>query len=133
MVIFDISIHEEDPSNDHHTLFVHVDVTNEQQVQDGIAQAVEKFGETIYGCINCAGVGDPTLVYDPNSGHAHPLQAFERILSINVTGTFNVLRLVVQQMMKQKDAATDGSDQERGVIINTASIAAYEGQIGLAG
>ena len=112
-------------------IFIHVDVTDEKQVQNGIEQTVKKFGETLFGCVNCAGVGDPRRVYNPKSGDAHPLKAFERVLAINVTGTFNVLRLVVQQIMKQK-APTDGSDQERGVIINTASIAAYEGQIGQA-
>lgn len=57
------------------------------------------------------------------------MDAFNRVLAVNVSGTFNVLRLAVAQMMKQ-NAPLCGKDKERGIIINTASIAAYEGQIG---
>ena len=59
----------------------------------------------------------------------HPLRTFERVLKINVTGTFNVLRLVAERMSKQEPVNEDG---ERGVIINIASVAAFDGQVGQA-
>ncbi|EFC43095.1 short chain dehydrogenase [Naegleria gruberi] len=111
--------------------YVHVDVCDENQVQDGIDQLVKTFGNTLYGVINAAGIGDPCRVYNPKSGIVHSLKSFNKVMNVNVTGTFNVLRLAVQQMMKQ-NAPLCGKDQERGIIINTASIAAYEGQIGQA-
>ncbi|KAG2381990.1 hypothetical protein C9374_005782 [Naegleria lovaniensis] len=134
VVIFDVldekgkQIESEHPDS---VLYVHVDVCDEKQAQQGIDELVKKFGNTLYGVVNAAGIGDPRRVYNPKKGEAHPLDAFNRVLAVNVSGTFNVLRLAVAQMMKQ-NAPLCGKDKERGIIINTASIAAYEGQIGQA-
>ena len=117
--------------NSKQVIYINVDVCDEKQVQDGIDKLVQKFGNTLYGVVNAAGIGDPCRVYNPKTEKAHPMKNFNKVLNVNVGGSFNVLRLAVQQMMKQ-NAPLCGKDQERGIIINTASIAAYEGQIGQA-
>jgi len=73
--------------------------------------------------VNCAGVGPPGKVLGKNG--PLPLEDFERIVRINLFGTFNVIRLAAERI-----AATDSVDGERGVIVNTASVAAFDGQIG---
>jgi NAD(P)-dependent dehydrogenase (short-subunit alcohol dehydrogenase family) len=105
--------------------FVRADVTAEADAQAAIAAAVEGFG-AVHGLINCAGVAPGEKVVGKNGPHA--LAAFARCLTINVVGTFNFIRLAAAQMATQ----TANEDGERGVIINTASIAAYDGQIGQA-
>lgn len=76
--------------------------------------------------VNAAGVACAHKIYNPNTDIPHKLENFEDVLKINVTGTFNVTRLSVQLMYKN----TPDKDGQRGVIINTASVAAFEGQIG---
>lgn len=107
-------------------LFAKVDVTNEKSVSDAIGKHVEKFG-ALRGVVNCAGVGLPSKVVS-RSGKPCGMNKFEWVVKINLFGTFNVLRLCAAQMVKQ-DPAECG---DRGIIINTASVAAYEGQIGQA-
>jgi len=107
-----------------HALFVKTDVTSEKSVLAAIKAAVDKFG-SIYGCINSAGVGLPQRTLS-KSGTVHPLDPFERVIKINLIGTFNVLRLCAKSMITNKP----NEDGERGVIINVASVAAFEGQIG---
>jgi len=103
-------------------LFVKTDVCSEDSVQGAIKQSIEKFRK-IHGVINCAGVGSA----QKTAGSApHSLDLFKLIVGINLTGTFNVCRLVAQAMIAQEP----DSEGERGVMINTASISAYEGQIG---
>lgn len=106
-------------------LFCTVNVTSEESVKAAIAKTVEKFG-TIHACINCAGVaaGGRTVGRDG----ALPLEKFAQVININLIGTFNVLRLAAEQMSKNE--ADEGG--ERGVIINTASVAAFDGQVGQA-
>ena len=78
---------------------------------------------TLRVAVNCAGTGDAYKTVGKNG--AYPLDKFTRIIEINLIGTFNVIRLAAERM-----AATDPVDGERGVIVNTASVAAFDGQIG---
>lgn len=105
--------------------FAQTDVTDEASVADAIAKAVDKMGR-ITTCVNCAGIayGIKTIGRDG----PHPLDAFQRTIDINLVGSFNVSRLAAEAMA-QNDPEGDGA---RGVIINTASIAAFDGQKGQA-
>ena len=104
-------------------LFVSTDVTQEQDGLRAVEFAQKKFG-ALHGLVNCAGIA-PSERLAGRSG-PHGMESFTRAVSINLIGTFNMLRLAAAAMMAN-DPMIDG---ERGVIINTASIAAYEGQIG---
>lgn len=101
------------------------DVTSESQVRHAIAAAVKRFG-SIDGLVNCAGVAPGEKIIG-RSG-PHDLERFTRTLMINLVGSFNLLRLCAEAMVEN----TPGPEGQRGVIINTASIAAYDGQIGQA-
>src|SRR5262249_6886328 len=105
--------------------FVETNVTDEESVKNAVGAAVSAFGG-LRGAINCAGVGvaDKTVGKDG----PHSLASFKRIIEVNLIGTFNVTRLAAAQMAGQEPNAGG----ERGVIINTASIAAFDGQIGQA-
>lgn len=105
--------------------FVQTDVTDEESVSAAVAYAVEKMGH-ISACVNCAGIayGIKTIGRDG----AHPLDAYQRTIDINLVGTFNVARLAAIEIAKNAPEP----DGARGVIINTASIAAYDGQKGQA-
>lgn len=105
--------------------FVPCDVASEQSVREAIGSAVDHFGG-LHGVVNCAGVALAIKVL--GSKGPHPLDAFSTILNINLAGTFNVIRLAAQAM-SQFPASESG---ERGVIVNTASVAAFDGQIGQA-
>jgi NAD(P)-dependent dehydrogenase (short-subunit alcohol dehydrogenase family) len=107
-------------------LFVAVNVADEASVMQGIKQVMEAFG-AIHICLNYAGIANAIKTY--SSKGPFPLDQFTHIININLVGTFNVLRLAAEQMAKNEPLTDDG---ERGVIINTASVAAYEGQIGQA-
>ena len=103
--------------------FIETDVTDEPSVQAAIAAAHKAMGR-ITAAINCAGIatGARTLGRDG----PHPLDAFRRTIDINLVGSFNVARLAAAEIAKN-DPAPDGT---RGVIVNTASIAAFDGQKG---
>jgi NAD(P)-dependent dehydrogenase (short-subunit alcohol dehydrogenase family) len=105
------------------TSFAQADVTSSEQVGAAIAKA-EQAG-ALRVVVNCAGIGwaERTLNRD---GTPHGLEAFQTVVSVNLVGTFNVLRLGAQAMAKSEP----GEDGERGVVVNTASVAAFEGQIG---
>lgn len=107
------------------TRFVECNVTDEESVQRAITEAVSNFG-SLNGAINCAGigVGEKTVGKDG----PHSLTSFKRVIEVNLIGTFNVIRLAAAQMNSQEPNASG----ERGVIVNTASIAAFDGQIGQA-
>jgi 3-hydroxyacyl-CoA dehydrogenase / 3-hydroxy-2-methylbutyryl-CoA dehydrogenase len=105
-------------------LFVKVNVASEESVKEGIAAAVAKFG-AVHININCAGIGTATKTYSKKG--PFPFDEYVRTINVNLVGTFNVMRLCAEQMAKQ-DAVSE--DNERGVVINTASIAAFEGQTG---
>ena len=103
--------------------FCAADVTSEEDVQAAVVGAVESFGG-VHFVVNCAGVGWPGRVVN-KQGEPLPLDQFELVVRINLIGTFNVIRLAAAQMLKQEAAG-----EERGVIVNTASVAAFDGQIG---
>lgn len=105
--------------------FVHCDVTSEDDGKATVAAAKEKFG-SVHGLINCAGIGIPAKVL----GRDGPIDLgrFSKVIQINLIGTFNMIRLASAAMAENEP--DEGS--ERGVIINTASVAAFEGQIGQA-
>jgi NAD(P)-dependent dehydrogenase (short-subunit alcohol dehydrogenase family) len=104
-------------------IYANTDVTNEESVQAAIKKTMDAFG-AINVVINCAGVGDPGKILSKKGPMA--LSFFNRVVQINLVGTFNVIRLAVEQMVKN----TGNKDGEKGVIINTASVAAFDGQIG---
>jgi NAD(P)-dependent dehydrogenase (short-subunit alcohol dehydrogenase family) len=105
-------------------LFVKVNVASEDSVKEGVAAAVAKFG-AIHVCVNCAGIGTASKTLGKNG--PFPFDEYVRTINVNLVGTFNVMRLCAEQMAKQEPV---NEDNERGVVINTASVAAYEGQIG---
>jgi NAD(P)-dependent dehydrogenase (short-subunit alcohol dehydrogenase family) len=105
--------------------FVRTDVTTEADGVAAVSAARERFG-ALHGLINCAGIAPSEKI--ASRGGPHALESFTRAVMINLVGTFNMLRLAAAAMMLN-DPLADG---ERGVIINTASIAAFEGQIGQA-
>lgn len=108
-----------------HTRFVQTNVADEAAVQNAVATAVSTFG-ALHGAISCAGIGVAEKTVGKEGPHA--LASFKKVIEINLIGTFNVIRLAAAQMSGQAPNASG----ERGVIVNTASIAAYDGQIGQA-
>ena len=103
-------------------LFAKADVTDPAQVEAAIAEA-QKLGP-LRIAVSCAGVGWASRTLD-KTGKPHDLELFRTVVGVNLVGTFNVLRLAAAAMSK-----TEAVDGERGVIVNTASVAAYDGQIG---
>jgi len=106
-------------------IFVQADVASEQDIVRAIKKAVDAFGK-INVAVNCAGVADAGKIKGKKG--PLPLASFTKVLQINLVGTLNVIRLAVDQMTNN----TPNSDGEKGVIVNTASIAAFDGQIGQA-
>jgi NAD(P)-dependent dehydrogenase (short-subunit alcohol dehydrogenase family) len=104
-------------------MFCRMDVTDESQVAAAVAAARGKYG-ALHGAVNCAGIAPGERLLGRTGPHR--LDTFRRGIEINLTGTFNVLRLAAQAM--EGNAPDD--EGERGIIINTASVAAYDGQIG---
>jgi NAD(P)-dependent dehydrogenase (short-subunit alcohol dehydrogenase family) len=107
-------------------LFLEGDVTSEEQVAAAVDRAVESFG-SISILVNCAGTGSASRTVRKD-GTPFDLDQFKRTIEINLIGTFNAIRLAAGRMIANP---TEG-DGERGVIVNTASVAAFEGQIGQA-
>ncbi|KIY23546.1 3-hydroxyacyl-CoA dehydrogenase [Mesobacillus subterraneus] len=106
-------------------LFIKTDVTSEEEVRNAVHKASESFG-SINTVVNCAGIGVAGKLLSRKG--VHSLEMFSKVISINLIGTFNVIRLASEQI-----AQNDRNDVgERGVIINTASVAAFDGQIGQA-
>lgn len=108
-------------------VFVPVDVTSEKDVQAALDAAKEKFCRLDLA-VNCAGTAVAVRTYNFNKKAAHRLEDFQRVLTVNTVGTFNVIRLSAG-LMSENEPNADG---QRGVIVNTASVAAYDGQIGQA-
>ena len=104
--------------------FVQTDVREEDQVQAAVDKAAEAEGG-LRIAISCAGTGIPIKV--ASSKGPHPLDAFKVIIDINLIGTFNLMRLAAFSMLSSNEPDEGG---ERGVCINTASVAAFEGQVG---
>ncbi len=106
-------------------IYCRTDVADEASVENGVNKTMEAFG-AIHGVINCAGIGIPAKVVGKKG--PMPLDKFTKTLQVNLVGTFNVTRLAAARMMEN----TPNTEGERGVVINTASVAAFEGQVGQA-
>lgn len=104
-------------------IFRKVDVTSEEAVKQGLDAAAAAFGR-IDACVNCAGIGIAMKTMGKEG--PHDFATFKKVLEINLFGTFNVLRLAAERMTSN----TPNEEGERGVIINTASVAAFDGQKG---
>lgn len=102
--------------------FVKTDVSNANDVQAAV-EAAAAMG-SLRAAVSCAGIGVGIRTID-KTGAPHDLAAFEKVISVNLVGTFNVLRLAASAMSRNEP-----EDGERGVVINTASVAAFDGQIG---
>ncbi len=105
--------------------FAVADISQEAAAKAAVDSALSAFG-SLHGLINCAGIVGAEKVLGKNGPHG--LDSFSRVINVNLIGSFNLLRLAAAAM-SEGEASADG---ERGVIINTASIAAYDGQIGQA-
>ena len=105
--------------------FVETDVANEASAVNAVQTAISAFGG-VHGLVNCAGVAPAEKVVGREG--PHKLESFARTININLIGTFNMIRLAADAMMKGEPDAGG----ERGVIVNTASVAAFEGQLGQA-
>ena len=105
--------------------FIRTDVTSEADGKAAVQLALEKFSG-LQGLVNCAGIGPPEKVLGKEGPHR--LETFARVIGINLIGSFNMLRLAAEAMARGNPNAAG----ERGVIVSTASIAAYDGQIGQA-
>ncbi len=103
--------------------FVRTDVADEASVQAAIAAGIARFGG-LHGAVNCAGVAIAQKTLGKEG--PHDLASFARVIQVNLIGTFNVIRLTAAVMAGNEP----NDDGERGVIVNTASVAAYEGQMG---
>ena len=105
-------------------VFAAADVTDEAAVRSALDAAGELGPLRVV--VNCAGIGTPGRLLG-RDGTAYPIEPFVKVLQVNLIGTFNVIRLAAERL-----AAAEPVGEERGVIVNTASVAAYEGQIGQA-
>jgi 3-hydroxyacyl-CoA dehydrogenase/3-hydroxy-2-methylbutyryl-CoA dehydrogenase len=105
-------------------LFCEADVASEEQVGAALDRAIDAFG-AVHAAVNCAGIGTAGRTVD-KEGRPFRLDLFELTLRVNLLGTFNVIRLAAARMMHNAPNA----EGERGAIVNTASVAAFEGQIG---
>lgn len=105
--------------------FVKADVTNAEEVQVAVDTAVEM--GPLFGLVNCAGIGPPQRTLNRDN-EPHDLGFFKKVIEINLIGTFNCIRLAAVQMARNEPQESG----ERGAIVNTASVAAYDGQIGQA-
>lgn len=101
------------------------DVASEASMQQAVDFTLQAFG-ALHVLVNCAGIAPPERVL--GKGGPHRLDVFKRVIDVNLTGTFNAIRLAAQAMVKN----TPNAEGERGVIVNTASVAAFDGQIGQA-
>ena len=108
------------------SFFAEADVADEAAVGAALERAVERFGG-VHVCVNCAGIGSAMRTVDKD-GKPFDLRVFRKTIEVNLIGTFNVLRLAASHMVKNAPNA----DGERGVVVNTASAAAFDGQIGQA-
>ena len=105
--------------------YIHCDVTNHDDAQKTVEAAMSKYGK-LDGLVNCAGIaiGEKTI----SKNGPHKLESFEKVIKVNLIGTFNMIRLAADAMAK----SPPNDKNERGVIVNTASVAAFDGQIGQA-
>lgn len=105
--------------------FIQTDITSEESAKACITEAVDMFGG-LHGLVNCAGIATGERVVGRD--HPHRLDTFIQVINVNLIGTFNMVRLAAEVMSKGQPNAAG----ERGIIVNTASVAAFDGQIGQA-
>ncbi|MBR0565316.1 3-hydroxyacyl-CoA dehydrogenase [Azoarcus sp. L1K30] len=105
--------------------FARTNVADEGDARAAVDLALTRFG-ALHGLVNCAGIGNAARVLGKEG--PMPLEAFSRSIQVNLIGTFNMIRIAAEAMARGEP----GADGERGVIVNTASVAAYDGQIGQA-
>ena len=103
--------------------FISTNIMEEEPVVNAINEIQEKFG-ALHVAVNCAGTGYPGRILGREA--PHPLDDFKLIINLNLVGTFNVMRIAAELMDKNEP----GTSGDKGVIVNTASVAGYEGQIG---
>lgn len=106
-------------------MFVKTDVTSEESVKSAFSEVINRFGG-VTAAINCAGIGNGEKTYGKHGPHR--LDTFKKVIDVNLIGTFNAIRLAAEKMAENEP----NGHGERGVIINTASVAAFDGQIGQA-
>jgi len=105
--------------------FIQTDITNEESAKACITAAVSIFGG-LHGLVNCAGIAPAERVVGRHGPHR--LETFTQVINVNLIGTFNMIRLAAEMM----SSGQPNGDGERGIIVNTASVAAFDGQIGQA-
>ena len=105
--------------------FIQADITREDDGRAAVAMALDVFGG-LHGLVNCAGIAPAEKILGRNA--VHGLDSFRRTLEVNLIGSFNLLRLAAEAMAQ----GAPNAEGERGVIVNTASVAAFDGQIGQA-
>lgn len=115
----------QEPQNADWARFAHADVSDAAQTEAAVKHAVDSFG-ALHFAVNCAGIGDPQKVLDKDGPAS--LERFSKVVRVNLIGTFNVARLAAAAMARNEP----NENGERGVIVNTASVAAFDGQIGQA-
>jgi len=108
--------------------FAETDVTDAGQVTAALDLVESSFGEPVNAAISCAGIAFAQKTLGKKGPHS--LEDFTRVLHVNAVGTFNVSRLAAERMATRNEPDDDEGDGLRGCIVNTASIAAYEGQVG---
>ncbi|XP_064295737.1 3-hydroxyacyl-CoA dehydrogenase type-2 [Phalacrocorax carbo] len=107
--------------------FAPANVTSAEEVGAALTLAQKEFGRLDLA-VNCAGVGIAVKTYNSKKDKVHELEDFQRVVNVNLVGTFNVIRLCARLMSQNKPDA----DGHRGLVVNTASVAAFEGQVGQA-
>ncbi|MEL7399500.1 MAG: SDR family NAD(P)-dependent oxidoreductase [Pseudomonadota bacterium] len=106
-------------------MFAKVDVSSAESVASAMDTVIEIFG-ALHICVNCAGIA-PAKRLLSREGEAMPLEDFQKVVDVNLVGSFNVARLAAEKMAKNEPF---GEAQERGIIVNTSSVAGFEGQVG---
>lgn len=106
-------------------MFVKTDVTSEESIQSSFSEVINRFGR-VTAAVNCAGIGNGEKTYSKRGPHS--LDTFKRVIDVNLIGTFNTIRIAAEKMAENEPNEAG----ERGAIINTASVAAFDGQIGQA-
>lgn len=117
---------KQENNNSNAELYVNCDVSSEESVEEAMKKTIAQVGVPRV-CVNCAGIAPAKRIVGKEG--AMPLSAFKQVIDVNLIGTFNVMRVAAHAMSSLE---LESKSQERGVIINTASIAAFEGQIGQA-
>ncbi|MBN3275036.1 HCD2 dehydrogenase, partial [Polyodon spathula] len=107
--------------------FAPADVTSEEDVSGALSLARQRFGRLDLA-VSCAGIAVAVKTFNHKKGQPHSLEDFQRVINVNIAGTFNVIRLAAGEMGRNEP----DHDGHRGVVINTASVAAFDGQVGQA-